>query len=375
MSFSVGIVGIPNVGKSTLFKALTKKKVDIASYPFTTINPNVGIVTVPDKRLAKIAEVIKPEKITPTIIEFVDIAGLVKEAHKGEGLGNQFLSQIRSCDAILEVVRTFKADNIEHVEKEINPQRDIEIIKTELLMKDLEMAENLLKKMERDIKTKEKRVLQKWELIKKIYQNLSQGKLISALSLSKEEKKDLKEFQFLTLKPIVYVLNVGQETEEDNRKKFENLFPNLLVLNLKLEEEFSELLPEEKEELGITSQLNFLEESQRNPLLENQISQKFLSGVDQLILACYNVLGLITFYTVAGGKETRAWTLKEGETVLEAAKCVHSDFFDKFIRAEEISWQELIRTGAWSKAREKGKIRTVGREYIVQDGDVIEFKI
>ncbi len=186
MSFSVGIVGLPNVGKSTLFKALTKKQVDIASYPFTTINPNVGVVAVPDERLKKIAQAIKPEKITPTIIEFIDIAGLIKGAHKGEGLGNQFLSHIRNCDLILEVIRDFKGKEVEHVTGEINPQKDIEIVQTELLMKDLETAENLLKKIEKDLKTRDKKIIKKVELLQKIQQNLSQGKLISTLSLSKD---------------------------------------------------------------------------------------------------------------------------------------------------------------------------------------------
>lgn len=358
MSFSVGIVGLPNVGKSTLFKALTKKQVDIASYPFTTIDPNVGVVAVPDERLKKIAEVIKPEKITPTIIEFIDIAGLIKGAHKGEGLGNQFLSHIRGCDLILEVIRDFEGKGVERVTNKINPQEDIEIVESELLMKDLEMTENLLQKMERDLKAKDKKILKKRELLQKIQQSLSQGKLISALSLSPEEKEEIKEYQFLTLKLIIYVLNV----EEKPKEKFVKTSFSNLAINLKLEEEISELSELEIKELGLKS------------------------GLDQLILACYNILELITFYTIAGSKEARAWTLKKGKTVLGAADCVHSDFFEKFIRAEVISWQELIKAGsrpegrgspgtAWPKAREKGQIKTVGREYIVQDGDVIEFKI
>lgn len=347
MSFSVGIVGLPNVGKSTLFKALTKKQVDIAVYPFTTIDPNVGVVAVPDEKLEKIAEIIKPEKITPTIIEFVDIAGLVRGAHKGEGLGNQFLSHIRSCDAIVEVIREFKGEGVEHVEGGINPQKDVETVETELIMKDLEMVENLLGKMEKDIKTGDKSTLKKSELLKKIQENLSPEKLISALSLSKEEKEEIKEFQFLTLKPIVYVFNTDDNSKE---KEIESLSP-CLTINLKIEEEISELSESEVKELEMKSR------------------------VDQLIVACYNILELITFYTVAGGKEARAWTLKKGETVLEAARCVHSDFAERFIRAEVIPGKELIKTGSWSKAREVGQIKTVGRDYLVQDEDAIEFKI
>ncbi len=288
MSFSVGIVGLPNVGKSTLFKALTKRQVDIADYPFTTISPNVGVVAVPDPRLEKIAEVVKPQKVTPTVIEFVDIAGLVKGAHKGEGLGNQFLAQIRNCDAILHVVRAFGPNP--------TPQEDIEIVKTELELKDLES----------------------------------------------KEKENL-----LSKKPVVYVYNI------DSSKPDQNIVvePNALKIDLKLEAEMSELSETEKKELNLKSNL------------------------DQLIIACYHILDLITFYTITGGKEARAWTLKRGSTAPEAGGKVHSDFREKFIKAEVVPWQVLYEAGSWSKAREKGQIKTVGKDYIVQDGDVIEFKI
>jgi len=282
MSFSVGIIGLPNVGKSTLFKALTKKKVDIAAYPFTTIDPNVGVVTVPDERLKKIAQIVKPEKTIETVIEFVDIAGLVKGAHKGEGMGNQFLSYIRPCDAIIEVVKAFG---------DSNPEQDIETIKNELLMKDQETNDNIL-----------------------------------------------------TSKPKVYVFNIQEGAGVPE-------IPNSLTIDLKLEEEASELSESEAEELKIKSKL------------------------DQLILACYNVLDLITFFTITGGKETRAWTLKKGCNALEAAGKVHSDFAEKFIKAEVIPWQKLVETGSWTKAKELGQIKTAGKEYIVQDGDIIEFRI
>ncbi len=285
MSFSVGIVGLPNVGKSTLFKALTKKQVDIADYPFTTINPNVGVVAVPDERLKKIAGIIKPEKVTPTIIEFVDIAGLVKGAHQGEGLGNQFLAQIRNCDAIVEVVKGFGNN--------LNPADDIETIKTELELKDLE------------------------------------GK----------EKENL-----LSKKPIIYLINANNKTE------FSPPPVEHLVINLKDEVEISELSDQETKELGMKSQL------------------------DQLILNCYNILSLITFYTITGGKETRAWTLTKGVKAPAAGNRVHSDFTE-FIKAEVIPWQKLIEAGSWVKAREKGWLQTVGKDYVVLDGDVIEFKI
>lgn len=283
MSFSVGIIGLPNVGKSTLFKALTKQQVDIADYPFTTINPNIGVVPVPDHRLQTVAETIKPEKTTPTVIEFVDIAGLIKNAHKGEGLGNQFLAQIKNCDAICHVVKAF-GDNP-------SPENDIETIKIELEMKDKE---------------------------------------------SKEESP-------LSNKPAVYLINSNKETELK--------LNNSLILDLKMEEEISELSEKEKEDLGLKPQL------------------------DKLILVCYNVLELITFYTITGGKETRAWTLKRGGRAPEAGGKVHSDFEDKFIKAEVINWQKLAETGSWQKARERGLIQTAGKDYLVQDGDVIEFKI
>ena len=347
MSFSVGIIGLPNIGKSTLFKALTKKGVDIAAYPFTTIHPNYGVVTVPDERLKKIAAVIKPEKITPTVIEFVDIAGLVKSASKGEGLGNQFLAQIRNCDAILEVVRAFEAANIEHVAGEINPGRDTEIVKIELLMKDLETLEGLLLKIEKDIKSKDKTALKKFNLLTKIKEQVSQGKSIAEIDLTDEEKTEIKEYQFLTAKPILYILNTNKKPEF---LKLGIKQPQL-EMNLKEEEEISELNESEAQELGI------------NPSL------------DRLISDCYNILDLITFYTVTGGKETRAWTIKRGAIAPQAGGRVHSDFEEKFIRAEVINWQKLVEAGSWTKAREKGWIKTAGRDYVVQDGDVIEFRI
>lgn len=343
MSFSVGIVGLPNVGKSTLFKALTKNKVDIAPYPFTTIHPNIGVVHVPDERLEKIAEIIKPEKITPTVIEFVDIAGLVKGAHKGEGLGNQFLAEIRNCDAILEVVRGFEDPKVENVLGELNPEKETEIVKTELLMKDLETMEGLLQKSESDSK-KDKKSLKKANLFKKIKEGVSQGKSVSEINLTDEEKVEIKEYQFLTQKPILYILNNNKATV---------LKPDVkgLAMNLKEEEEMSELSDVERKELELKSQ------------------------IDQLIKDCYNILDLITFFTVAGLKETRAWTIKKGKTAPEAGGVVHTDFKEKFIRAEVIPWNILVEADGWKTAKEMGWLKIHGKDYIVQDGDVIEFKI
>jgi len=286
MSFSVGIVGLPNVGKSTLFKALTRQQVDIADYPFTTIHPNVGIVPVPDERLQAVAEIIKPEKITPTVIEFIDIAGLIKNAHKGEGLGNQFLAQIRNCDAICQVVKAFGENP--------TPEKDIKTISNELAMKDEQS----------------------------------------------EEKINL-----LSKKPVIYLFNSNKETDLNFTET------PVVVLDLKMEEEISELSETEREELQVESRL------------------------DKLILACYNVLELITFYTITGGKETRAWTLRKDSLAPEAGGKVHSDFEEKFIKAEIINWQKLFEASSWQKAREKGLIQTAGKDYVVRNGDVIEFKI
>jgi hypothetical protein len=374
MSFSVGIVGLPNVGKSTLFKALTRQRVDIAPYPFTTINPNIGKVFVPDERLEKIAQIIKPEKITPTTIEFIDIAGLVKGAHKGEGLGNQFLAQIRNCDAIVEVIRAFSASaegygglavtpttrseggKNEKLQYQLweppNPQRDLEIVEIELLMKDLETIDKILAKLEKEAKSGDKEKTKKFNLLKKIRESLVLGKKVSDISLSEEENSLTKEFQFLTQKPIIYLFNTDQSNEFKIDEKLKSkVGSQYLISNLKFEEEVSELSEKEIEELKI------------KPFL------------DQLILKCYNILNLITFFTITGGKETRAWTIKKGGSAPEAGGKVHSDFEEKFIRAEVIPWQKLIELGSWKKARELGKIETVGRDYLVQDGDIIEFKI
>ncbi|MFQ6049885.1 MAG: redox-regulated ATPase YchF [Candidatus Paceibacterales bacterium] len=354
MSFSVGIVGLPNVGKSTLFKALTKKQVEIAPRPFTTIHPNIGIVLVPDQRLLKVAEVIKPEKVTPTVIEFVDIAGLVKGAHKGEGLGNQFLAQIRNCDAILEVVRAFEDPKVENVLGEINPKKEIEIIKVELLMKDLETLENLISKLE---KKNWKKIQKKIEFLKKIKEKVSQGKLIVKLNLTDEEKLEIRGHQFLTAKPILNILNVNEKylgkhiLNTDDKTKFQALKYEHLIMNLKEEEEVSELSEPERKELGVKLQLN------------------------NLILSCYNILNLITFFTVTGGKEARAWTMVKNSKAQKAGGVVHSDFEKRFIRAEVVPWQKLVEARSWTGAREKGWLQTIGKDYIVQDGDVIEFKI
>ena len=351
MSFSIGIVGLPNVGKSTLFKALTKQSVDISNYPFCTIDPNIGIVAVPDERLEKIAQVIKPQKVTPTVIEFADIAGLVKNAHQGEGLGNQSLARIREVDAICQVVRDFSNEKVSHVEGQVEPQRDIEIVNTELIMKDLETVNKRLEKTEKQARTSDKKIIQELETLNQIKKLLEQGKLILQYQTD-NMKPIIKELQLLTAKPMIYVFNIASHSGApaiESRKKSEI---DSLYLDLKSEAELSELTPEEAQELELIP-----------------------SQLEQLIKTCYQTLDLITFYTITGGQETRAWTLKTNLVAPQAGGVVHSDFEEKFIRAEIINWQKLIEIGNWQIAREKGQLRTEGKEYLVKDGDVIEFKI
>ncbi len=342
MSFSIGIIGLPNVGKSTLFKALTQQEVDISNYPFCTIDPNVGVVQVPDERLEKISEIVKPEKTTPTIIEFVDIAGLVKGAHKGEGLGNQFLAHIREVDAMVHIVRSFVAKDIKHIEDTLDTQRDIDIVNTELMMKDLETLEKHLEKAKKE---GGKEV----EILEKIKKALDQEKTISQIELSENEKETIRHLNFLTIKPVIYLIN--SRGTDDELEALKSLPENTIPLDLKLELETAELSPEELKEL------------------------KLKSRMDVLIKTCYKILDLITFYTIKGKEETRAWTIKQGADAPKAGGVVHTDFEEKFIRAEVINYKDLIETESWNKAQAKGLIKTEGKNYVVKDGDIIEFKI
>lgn len=349
MSLSIGIVGLPNVGKSTLFNTLTKKKVDISNYPFCTIDPNVGIVHVPDERLAKLAKVSSSEEIIPTVIEFVDIAGLVKGANKGEGLGNQFLSRIRECDAICEVIRSFKDLNVIHVDGKVNPKGDSETINTELLLADLSMLEKILKKAEKSAKSGDKGILKQKDLLLKIKKDLEDGNPIRDIELANEEEEAIRQYNFLTAKPIIYVLNVG-ESETKNEAEW---LKDAVCLNVKLENEI----------------MNFSEKEQKEYISELGLKE---SGPDKLIKASYKLLQLITFFTT-GPKETRAWTVKAGATAPEAAGRIHSDIEEGFIRAEVVNWKKLIEAQGEAKAKEKGLIKTEGKNYIVKDGDVCFF--
>jgi len=353
MSLSIGIVGLPNVGKSTLFNTLTKNKVEASNYPFCTIDPNVGVVKVPDERLEKLAQTASSKEIIPTIIEFTDIAGLVKGAHKGEGLGNKFLANIRECDAICQVTREFQDENIVHVDGRIDSFQDVETINLELIMADLASVSKQLEKITREARGGDKVLIAKKELLEKLKKNLDLEKAIRDIELTEDEEEIIKSFSFLTIKPIIYVKNVNDKSFQNPSNLSEKLGQEVSEINIKLEEEIAELDEADKEEymkeLGITQ-----------------------SGLEKLVKSCYKMLGLITFFTV-GPQEARAWTIEKGAKAPEAGGVIHSDFCEKFIRAEIIDWQNFIQSGSEQNAREKGLIKTEGKNYEMRDGDVCHF--
>ena len=363
MSLTAGIVGLPNVGKSTLFNAITNQKILAENYPFATIEPNVGIVTVKDERMDKLKEMYDPKRFIPTAYEFTDIAGLVKGASQGEGLGNKFLSHIRETDAIVEVVRCFEDTSIIHVEGNIDPIRDIETINLELAISDLEIVNNRLEKVAKKARTsKDKNDLLEVEALEKAKKALEEGKPLRLIDFSKEEKEAMKSFSFLTLKPIIYLANIKEEEigKEDNEyvKIIQDYASkeNAQVVKLcaKVEEDLSELSDEEKQEmlemLGIES-----------------------SGLDKLIQATYRILGLKTFFTV-GKDEVRAWTFKDGMNAKKCAGIIHTDFEKGFIKAEVMSYDDLIECGSEIKVKEAGKLRIEGKDYLMQDGDICLFR-
>jgi len=350
---SIGIVGLPNVGKSTLFNTLTKKQVPAENYPFCTIEPNVGVVEVPDDRLAQIAAISQPLKIIPAAVEFVDIAGLVKGASEGQGLGNQFLSHIRDCQAICQVVRNFKNDNIIHVDNKIDPIADQATINLELILADLTTVSKRLEKVSKEAKAGDKKVLAQKELLTKVKNHLEQEKSVRDLDLNDEEKLAIKDLNLLTIKPIIYVLNVDESDQTEPILADQN--NQVLQLNIKLENEIASLPADEQKEymegLGLKD-----------------------SGLNQLIRQAYETLGLISFFTT-GHDESRAWTIAKNTKAPDAAGAIHTDFIKGFIRAEVIYWQDFLKAGSEAKAREQALLRTEGRDYIVKDGDICNFLV
>ena len=362
MSLKAGIVGLPNVGKSTLFNAITKQNILAANYPFATIEPNVGVVIVPDKRLDRLTEIYAPERTIPTAYEFTDIAGLVKGASEGEGLGNKFLSHIREVDAIVEVVRCFEDSNIIHVENGIDPIRDIEIINLELSLSDLELVNSRIDKIKKKAETnRDKEALEEYNILKKAKDALEVGTALRRVEFTKEEKAYFKSFNLLTMKPIIYLANVLEsELSSDNKyvKMVEEYASKeeakVITICAKMEADLCDVDEEEKKEM----------------LMMAGIEE---SGLDKLIKATYDLLGLATYFT-SGKDECRAWTFKKGMNAKECAGIIHTDFEKGFIKAEIMSFEDLDKLGTELKVKEAGKTRLEGKDYLMQDGDICYFR-
>ncbi len=369
MSLSIGIVGLPNVGKSTLFNALTKKSVPAENYPFCTIDPSVGVVPVPDERLYKLADFSKTNRTIPAVVEFVDIAGLVEGASKGEGLGNKFLANIRETDAILHMVRLFPLSGgdkeIAHVYGNVDPMRDIAVINLELILADFETVTKRLSNLQKDVKKGDKDAVMEDDILRRVEKVLEEGKLANSIDYTEEEFKKIKSLNLLTSKPMIYGLNKKagvKNLDEEKPEYFKELTDEIvsggsqwILIDAKIEDELKDFEGEEKE------------------TFRRELGGEH-DGINDLIGGCYKLLGLDTYFTT-GVEETRAWTIKTGSTAPVAGMAIHTDFKDKFIRAEVVFWSDLLAAGSMGEARAKGKVRTEGKEYIVRDGDVMEFKV